>query len=90
VKQTRVVLSDHAQNECVRRGIPEAAVRRTVRFPEQVLPVRPGREVRQALVRFPPDGAVYLLRAIVDVSPGLVTVVTAYRTSKVEKYWRQP
>jgi len=81
-------VSDHAQNECVRRSIPEAAVRCLARFPEQVLPVRPGREARQSLVPFPPNGAVYLLRATVDVSPGLVTVVTAYRTSKVERYWR--
>jgi len=35
-------------------------------------------------------GRIYLLRAIVrdDIDPGVV--VTVYRTSKIEKYWRKP
>jgi hypothetical protein len=39
-------------------------------------------------VPFPPEGVLYLVRVFVDVTPELETVVTAYRTSRIEKYWR--
>jgi hypothetical protein len=68
--------------------ITEAIVRRVAEMPEQTLQIRPGREVRQARVPFLPDGTVYLVRVFVDVGPVRDVVVTVYRTSKVEKYWR--
>jgi hypothetical protein len=83
-----VVLSDHLRRQTARRGIDEAIVRTVAEAPEQVLQVREGREVRQSRVPFPPTGTVYLVRVFVDLLPGLETVVTVYRTSKVEKYWR--
>jgi hypothetical protein len=55
----------------------------------EIVRLRPGREVRQSRHEFSSDKAIYLVRVIVDVTPGLVTVVTVYRTSKVAKYWRQ-
>lgn len=54
------------------------------------MPVRDGREVRQSRVPFPPGGKVFLVRTVVDVSPDLETVVTVYRTSKMDRYWRTP
>ena len=59
-------LTDHALREAARRGIGEEIVRNVAQSPEQVLPVRPGREVRQARIFFPPEG-VYLVRVFVDV-----------------------
>ena len=52
------------------------------------MPVRAGREVRQSRVRFQPGGNLYLVRVFVDASPALETVVTVYRSSKIDKYWR--
>jgi hypothetical protein len=83
-----LILSAHALREATRRGIDEAIVRNVGEMPEQILQIRPGREVRQARVPFPPDGTVYLVRVFVDVGPVRDVVVTVYRTSKVEKYWR--
>jgi hypothetical protein len=34
------------------------------------------------------DGRRYLVRVIVDVEQDPPVVVTAYRTSKIEKYWK--
>ena len=65
-------------------------VRKLVREPEQVIPVRTGREIRQSKVYFTPENKGYLVRVVVDVNERLITVVTVYRTSKIEKYWRQP
>ncbi len=83
-----MVLSDHARAEAARRGIDEAIVRTVAEAPEQVLPVRAGREVRQSRVPFPPEGRVYLVRVFVDLATAAETVVTVYRTSKIDKYWR--
>ena len=83
-----VVLSDHARRQADRRGIGQAILRAVAEFPEQVVPVRPGREIRHSRVPFPPAGDAYLVRVVVDVSPGVETVVTVYRTSKIDKYWR--
>jgi len=80
----------HVLRQAARRGIDEGTIRAVAEAPEQVVPVREGREVRQSRVSFPPTGDVYLVRVFVDVSPGLDTVVTAYRTSKTDKYWRTP
>ena len=53
--------------------------------PEQVVPAYGGRKAYQS--RIEAGGKTYLLRAI--VSPGEPpTVVTVYRTSRIEKYWR--
>jgi hypothetical protein len=82
-----LVFSDHVRRQAARRGIDEATVRSVAEAPEQVVPVRAGREVRQSRVRFPPGDALYLVRVIVDLMPDRDTVVTAYRTSKIDKYW---
>jgi hypothetical protein len=54
--------------------------------PEQRVLVRPGREVRQSRVEI--DGKSYLVRVFVDLEEDRDVVVTVYRTSKVQKYWR--
>jgi hypothetical protein len=35
----------------------------------------------------PTGGTPYLIRVVVDAGPSDETVVTVYRTSKIEKYW---
>ena len=86
----KAVLSDHARIESARRGIDEGIVRAVAEAPEQVVPIRTGREVRQSRVPFPPEGRVYLVRVFVDVDSGSETVVTVYRTTRLNKYWRTP
>lgn len=85
-----LVLSDHARQQAARRGIDESTLRSVAASPEQTLTVRPGREVRQSRVRSEHEGVDYLIRVIVDVATDPETVVTVYRTSKIDKYWRTP
>jgi len=70
--------------QLARRGISEADLRAVLSAPVQVLGVRPGRVVAQAKV------GSHLLRVFVDVDRTPPEVVTAYRTSKIDKYWSQP
>jgi hypothetical protein len=74
--------------QLLRRGLSEEAVREILLSPEQRIEVRPGRVVLQSKVVLEPPGTVFLLRVFVDVDRRPAEVVTAYRTSKVEKYWR--
>ena len=61
-------------------------VESTVVNPEQRFPVRAGREVFQS--RIPTAGAVRLVRVFVDTDQTPPVVVTAYKTSRIAKYWR--
>jgi Domain of unknown function (DUF4258) len=79
------VLSAHAEREIARRGIEKAIVAQVLANPEQRLPVRPGREVLQS--RMVRDGKTCLVRVFVDFDRDPPTIVTAYSTSKIGKYW---
>ena len=82
-------LSRHAEWEMTRRGIPLALVQAVMDHPEQRLvdESRAGRWIRQSRLRFE-DGKMYLLRVVVAEDEQPPVIITAYRTSKIEKYWR--
>jgi hypothetical protein len=82
------VFTYHARFEMERRGISESEVSSVLRAPEQAEEQRPGRCIYQKRVSGPSESKVYLLRVFVDVDRDPVEVVSAYRTSKVGKYWR--
>lgn len=81
-------LSRHAEWEMARRGIPLAQVRTVMDAPEQRLRdgTRAGAWIYQSRLRFE-DGKMYLLRVVVAEGREPPVIVTAYRTSKIEKYW---
>ena len=80
-----IAITDHARFEMQRRGITEAEVIAIIRNPNQVLPSRRGREVRQSKV----SAGRMLLRVVVKEQAQVYHVITAYKTGKVAKYWRQ-
>ncbi len=79
-------MTRHAREEVERRGIPPDWLQRVLSDPEQVVEAFGGRRALQS--RFEAEGRTYLLRVIVEDRGGMTRVVTAYRTSKVKKYWR--
>ena len=79
-------ISPHAEFVMHRRGLDEETIRRILERPEQRRMVRPGREMLQSRLEL--EGRIYLVRVFVDSDRVPPEVVTAYRTSKVEKYWR--
>ena len=78
------VLTEHASGQLQKRQIAETEVRLVLNQPESVQPVRIGRVVAQALV------GQHLIRVFVDIDREPAEVVTAYRTSQIAKYRRQP
>ena len=85
---TKYNLTDHARDEMTRRQITEADVANVLAAPEQTETVRTGRAVYQSRLEIGVPPKAYLLRVLVDTIRDPPDVVTAYRTSKVEKYWR--
>jgi len=80
------LVTSHAAFEIRRRGIDDGAVRRVLAAPEQRHAVRPGRDVLQSRIAL--AGKTYLLRVFVDIDRDPAEIVTAYRTSRIAKYWR--
>ena len=80
------IITDHAAFEMQRRGISQEMIREVLENPGQRITVREGREVFQN--RLDSGGKTFLLRIIVDADRNPAEVVTAYKTSKIEKYWR--
>ncbi|WP_370569774.1 DUF4258 domain-containing protein [Sphaerospermopsis sp. LEGE 00249] len=81
-------MSRHAQIEMERRQISLSLVESVLDNPQQIILEREGRKVYQSKVDFG-NGKIFLLRVIVadDIDPKVV--ITVYRTSKIEKYWRE-
>ncbi len=81
-------LSQHARQEIERRRIPLDLLGAVLENPDQIVPERGVTKAYQSKCEI--GGKMFLLRAIVDDSVDPAVVVTAYRTTKIEKYWGKP
>ncbi|MEA3225965.1 MAG: DUF4258 domain-containing protein [Planctomycetota bacterium] len=81
-------LTEHALEEMARRQISQDDVAEVLAAPEQIGSVRQGRSVYQSRIEAGKPPQKYLLRVFVDVDREPPEIVTAYRTSKITKYWR--
>lgn len=83
-------ISDHARFEMARRGISEKVLQTMLAKPEQVIETPSGRKVLQGRIQFPgvAGGKLCLVRVVVDPTKEPPLVITVYRTSKLQKYWR--
>jgi len=70
------------------RNIPRPFVDGVMANPQQIVPARGNKKAYQSQVDFG-SGRIFLLRAIVDDTINPAVVVTVYRTSKINKYWRK-
>jgi hypothetical protein len=83
-----ILLTDHARRAIHHRHLDEATVVAVARDPEQTIAVNGAREIRQGRRQEGPDLKTYLIRVIVETTPTATLVITAYRTSRIAKYWR--
>lgn len=80
-------ISRHASEQIRRRGIPPGLLDSVLEQPQQIVPQPDGNHVYQSQLDFG-GGQMYLLRAVVNDSVEPPVVVTVYRTSNINKYWR--
>jgi hypothetical protein len=82
------LLTRHAKEEMERRQISVLDVTKVFAAPEQIEVVRQGRSVYQSRIEMGKPPKIYLLRIFVDTDRQPPVIVTVYRTSKIQKYWR--
>ena len=85
---TNCIFSDHARMEMSRRDIGEHDVLGVLQNPDQYFPIREGRMVYQSKIKRSDLSKEYILRVFVDMDRNPQEIVTAYVSSKVNKYWR--
>ncbi len=84
----RYEFTNHARLEMQRRTVTEHEVQFVLATPEQSEEVRVGRCVYQSRVTSAISSKMFLIRVFVDIDRDPAEVVTVYRTSKIDKYWR--
>ena len=82
-----VVISDHALFEVVRRQLSEEVVRGVAQNPQQVVRLKKERKVCQSKYYDSAEDKEMILRVICEERRNLLFVITAYRTSRIDKYW---
>lgn len=80
-------LSNHALGEMQRRKIPISFVEAVLENPQQILQQDEEIAIYQSQLDFG-IGKLYLLRVFVNIMVNPAVVVTVYRTSQIQKYWR--
>lgn len=82
-----VILSGHAVFEAKRRNIDEGLIRSMVIKPQQKISSRRGRVIVQGRYQDQIEDKEMLLRIIGKETIDKFEVITAYKTSKIKKYW---
>jgi hypothetical protein len=85
----KVIITDHALFEAMRRGIAEESIKSVVNSPQQKLPSKKGRVILQNKYLDKGNNKEMLLRIIGTETAEEFTVITVYKTSRISKYWRE-
>jgi hypothetical protein len=82
----RFVLTKHLQVEMLRRRIPEALVLQIAETPEQAVKGHGNIMCHQSRIEM--EGKTYLVRVMIKPTVDPALIITVYKTSKINKYWR--
>ena len=82
-----VIVTAHAIFQIRARNIEIDFVREVAMNPQQNVSMPGGRQVRQTQYFDTIEEKTMLLRFLVEAEAGVISVVTAYKTSRLQKYW---
>jgi len=82
-----IKLSKHAERQIIERNLNLKEVKETVINPDQVIDSKKGRKIAQKIYK--KEGKEFLLRVIYVKEGDNMKIITVYRTSKIDKYWRK-
>lgn len=83
----KICFTFHAERQMIERRISKEQVLEAVTNPSQIISQEQGISIFQILYR---EGEKdYLLRVVVKFQGNTMVILTAYRTSKIKKYWRE-
>ncbi len=86
VKPKRTII-DHARESLEERNIEISELMDCLESPDQKIAGHMGRLIYQR--KLPLNGKRMLLRVVVEENDDSIVVVTVYKTSKFNKYWRK-
>lgn len=84
-----VIITEHAKFESGRRNIPEELIKSVVEVPQQKLSSKKGRVIVQKKYYDETEGKEMILRVVGIESVDEFRVITVYKTSKIDKYWKE-
>ncbi len=85
----KIVFSEHALFELEFRKINKEEVERLIEHPMQKLPAKKNRIIMQKRYNDDIKNKEMLLRVIGEALENIFHVITVYKTSKIEKYWKE-
>lgn len=84
-----VIISDHAQFEILHRELSEEFIISVIRNPEQIIRLEKERRIYQSIYYDSITKKKMILRVICEERNNQLIVITAYKTSKIDKYWAE-
>ena len=82
----RIRYSKHAEEQLKERHLSKRMVSNVLLKPQQILPGKKLRKIAQSIVKL--EGLDFLIRVIYEEKGKDLEVLTVYKTTKIEKYWR--
>ena len=82
----KIRISDHAREQMEIRKIPAELVEMIANCPDQQYDNASDETVCQS--KMPIGGKTYIVRVFVNFKKNPPAVISVYRTSKIDKYWR--
>ena len=82
----KIIFSEHVLFEIERRKLDRKEIEHIIQFPDQEIPAKKGRVVRQGIFIDKNDNKKMILRVIGEMLEDSFYVITAYKSSKLKKY----
>jgi hypothetical protein len=83
----KIQITEHAIFEMKRRRISKDLVLKVVRYPEQRIRLKTKRQICQCKYLDGIEKKQMLVRVVIEEINETVKIITAYKTSKIQKYW---
>jgi hypothetical protein len=84
----KILYSEHAKQQLNERNISCQLIEKTLLEPQQTLKGKNDRKIAHRIFQI--KGQNFLLRVIYEDFGNQLEIVTAYLTTKIDKYWRIP
>lgn len=85
---TEIKISNHAREQMKERRITEEMVFAIITAPQQTILQGEERVIYQSVQFFEAEKRNFLVRVFVNIVKQPNLVITVYRTSKIDKYWK--
>lgn len=83
----KINFSKHAEGQLKERNLDKSFVSEALAKPDQVIEGKKGRKIAHKITSL--KNKEYLLRIVYTEQRDFVEVITAYLTTRIDKYWRE-